>query len=93
MGKTTILTVRLPEEAKDKLAALARSTRRSANFLAAEAIVEYVSANAWQVEETRRAVAKAEAGGPFVRHEDAVSYLEALARGEEPPPPPTFRTR
>ena len=93
MGKTAILTVRLPEEAKDQLAALAQSTRRSANFLAAEAIVAYVAANAWQVEETRKAAAKADAGGPFVRHEDAVGYLEALSRGEDPAPPPTFRTR
>ena len=90
MGKTAILTVRLPEAAKDGLAALARSTRRSANFLAAEAIVEYVAANAWQVEETRKAAEKADAGGPFVRHEDAVRYIDALARGEDPAPPPTF---
>ena len=93
MGKTAILTVRLSQAAKDELAALARSTRRSANFVAAEAIAAYVAANSWQVEETRKAVEKADAGGPFVRHEDATGYLEALARGEEPAPPPTFRTR
>ena len=93
MSKTAILTVRLPQEAKDKLAALAESTRRSANYLAAEAISEYVATNAWQVEETRKAVEKADAGGPFVRHQDAMDHLDALARGEGPPPPPTFRTR
>ena len=92
MGKTAILTVRLAQDAKDKLAALAQSTRRSANFLAAEAIGEYLAANAWQVEETRKAAAKADAGGPFVRHEDAARYLEALAGGENPAPPPTFRS-
>ena len=52
------------EEAKDKLAALARSTRRSANFIAAEVITEYVAVNAWQVEETRKE-RKAEPGRPF----------------------------
>ena len=93
MGKSAVLSVRLSQEAKDKLAALARSTRRSANFIAAEAITEYVATNAWQVEETRKAALKADAGGPFVRHEDAVSYLDALARGENPAPPPTHRTR
>ena len=93
MGKSAVLSVRLSQEAKDKLAALARSTRRSANFIAAEAITEYVAVNAWQVEETRKAALKADAGGPFVRHEDAVSYLDALARGENPAPPPTYRTR
>jgi hypothetical protein len=55
VDRTAILTVRLPQEAKDKLATL---------------------------------------GGPFVRHEDAMDYLEALARGgEEPALPRTFRTR
>ena len=93
MGKTAILTVRLAQDAKDRLAALAQSTRRSTNFLAAEAIGEYLAANAWQIEETGKAVAKADAGGPFVRHEDAARYLEALARGEDPVPAPTFRTR
>ena len=93
MGKSAVMSVRLSQEAKDKLAALARSTRRSANFIAAEAITEYVAVNAWQVEETRKAALKADAGGPFVRHEDAVSYLDALARGENPAPPPTYRTR
>ena len=93
MGKSAVLSVRLSQEARDKLAALARSTRRSANFIAAEAITEYVAVNAWQVEETRKAALKADAGGPFVRHEDAVSYLDALARGENPAPPPTYRTR
>ena len=93
MGKSAVLSVRLSQEAKDKLAALARSTRRSANFIAAEAITEYVAVNAWQVEETRKAALKADAGGPFVRHEDAVSYLDALARGENPAPPPTYRSR
>ena len=93
MSKSATLSVRLAQDTKDRLTALARTTRRSANHLAAEAIGEYLAANAWQVEETRKAVAKADAGGPFVRHEDALGYLDALARGEEPPPPPTFRAR
>ena len=93
MSKSAILTVRLAQDAKDRLAALAQTTQRSAAVLAAEAISEYLAANAWQFEETGKALAKADAGGPFVRHEDAARYLEALARGEEPEPPPGFRTR
>ena len=38
MAETTTLTVRLTKEARDKLDALAESTRRSRAFLAAEAI-------------------------------------------------------
>jgi predicted transcriptional regulator len=93
MSETTTMTVRLSQELKDKLERLAESTKRSKSYLAAEAIAEYVDLNAWQVEEIRKAVEKADAGGPFVAGEDASSYLDALARGEKPEPPNTFRTR
>ena len=85
---------RAPEQSlKDKLERLAASTRRSKSYLAAEAITEYVDANAWQIEEIRKAVEKADAGGPFVSDEDATRYLDALARGENPGLPRTFRAR
>jgi plasmid stabilization system protein ParE len=35
--------------------------------------------NAWQVAAIAAAVAKADAGGPFVAHEDMEAYLDALA--------------
>ena len=90
MSDTTTMTVRLSAELKSKLERLAQSTRRSKSYLAAEAIAEYVDLNAWQIEETRKAVEKADRGGPFVRDEDAARYLDALARGEDPKPPRTF---
>ena len=93
MVDTTTMTVRLSTDLKGRLERLAKSTRRSKSYLAAEAIAEYVDANAWQVEAIRKAVEKADAGGPFVSDEDVTRYLEALARGEHPDPPKTFRTR
>jgi RHH-type rel operon transcriptional repressor/antitoxin RelB len=72
---------------------LAESTKRSRSYLAAQAIAEYVDGNAWQVEEIRNAIEKADAGGPFVSEEDATRYLDALAQGETPKPPRTFRAR
>ena len=93
MADSTTLTVRLSREIKDKLERLAASTRRSKSYLAAEAITDYVDANAWQIEEIGKAVRKADAGGPFVSDEDATRYLDALARGENPKPPRTFRAR
>jgi RHH-type transcriptional regulator, rel operon repressor / antitoxin RelB len=93
MAESTTLTVRLSTELKDKLDRLAESTRRSKSYLAAEAITEYVDANAWQIEEIRKAVQKADAGGPFVSDDDATRYLDALAGGENPKPPRTFRAR
>ena len=86
MPDTTTMTVRLSQELKVKLERLAASTKRSKSYLAAEAIAEYVDANAWQVE-------KADAGGPFVSNGDATRYLDALSRGENPDPPKTFRMR
>ena len=93
MADTTTMTLRLSSELKGKLERLAESTRRSKSYLAAEAIAEYVDANAWQIEEIRKAVEKADAGGPFVSDEEATRYLDALARGESPKPPRTFETR
>ncbi len=62
MVETTTITVRLASEVKDKLDKLARSTRRSRSFLAAEAIEDYLALNAWQVAEIEAAVAEADAG-------------------------------
>jgi predicted transcriptional regulator len=93
MSDTTTKTVRLSRELKGKLERLAESTKRSKSYLAAEAIAEYVDLNTWQVEEIRKAVEKADAGGPFVRDEDATRYLDALAAGHNPKPPKAFRTR
>jgi predicted transcriptional regulator len=83
----------LSRELKSKLDQLAESTRRSKSELAAEAITEYVDLNAWQIEEIHKAVQKADAGGPFVSDEDATHYLDALARGQTPKAPRTFRAR
>ena len=62
MSDTTTVTVRLTNEVREKLDGLARSTRRSRSFLAAEAIAEYVDLNAWQVAEIEKAIEEADAG-------------------------------
>ena len=49
--------------------------------------------NAWQVEKIRKAIAKADAGGPFVSDDEAARYLDALAQGENPRRPRSFRVR
>jgi predicted transcriptional regulator len=87
MSSTVTFSVRLPTTRKEQLEALAKSTGRSANHLANEAIASYVDANAWQVEEIRKAVAKADAGGPFVPHEQVAPWLESWGTDDELPPP------
>jgi predicted transcriptional regulator len=93
MADSTTLTVRLSRELERKLDRLAESTKRSKSDLAEAAITEYVDLNAWQIEEIRKAVEKADAGGPFVSDDDATGYLDALARGENPKLPRTIRAR
>lgn len=93
MAETLTIHVRLPKAAVEKLDALAESTKRSRSWLAAEAITDWVDTNAWQVEAMRKAVEQADAGGPWIEHEDMMRYLDALDRGEKPEPPPTFFKR
>ena len=62
MADTTTITVRLTNEVKEKLDELARGTRRSRSFLAAEAINDYVTLNGWQVAEIEAAIGEADAG-------------------------------
>lgn len=56
------MTVRLEDDIKNRLDVLAEATQRSKSFLAAEAIREYVELNEWQIQETRVALAEADAG-------------------------------
>ena len=58
---STTMTVRLEDVIKERLEGLAEATQRSKSFLAAEAIREYVELNEWQVQETRAALAEADA--------------------------------
>jgi predicted transcriptional regulator len=59
---STTMTVRLDADVKARLDALADATQRSKSFLAAEAIREFVEINEWQVRETQKALAEADAG-------------------------------
>lgn len=62
MAATSIVTVRLDEQLKRRLEALAQGTKRSKSFLASEAIAQYLEREAWQIEETQKALEEADAG-------------------------------
>jgi predicted transcriptional regulator len=62
MAANSIVTVRLNEQLKRRLEALAQGTKRTKSFLAAEAIAQYLEREAWQIEETQKALQEAEAG-------------------------------
>ena len=59
---STTMTVRLEDDVKDRLDALAEATQRSKSFLAAEAIRAYVENNEWQIGEIQAALNEADAG-------------------------------
>jgi predicted transcriptional regulator len=87
MSETTTMTVRLTKEVEAKLAGLAARTGCPKSRLAAAAISAYVDADAAESETLERAIAEADAGGPFYDHDEVMRYLEARARGERPPRP------
>ena len=59
---SSTLTLRVEDDLKDRLAALAETTQRSRSFLAAEAIRAYVESNEWQIAEIAAGLAEANAG-------------------------------
>ena len=59
---TTTMTVRLPEDVKQRLDRLAQATARSRSWLAADAIAEYVQTQEWQIAEIEAGVREADAG-------------------------------
>ena len=91
MTESTTLTLRLSRELRDGLEALARSTGRTGADLAAEAIAAYVEHNAWITEEIERAVREADAGGPFVPHEEVEAWVRSWGTANELPRPKARR--
>ncbi len=57
---TTTLTVRVDPDVAERLDRLARTTKRSRSFLAAEAIEEYLAVQEWQVEAIQAGMAEAD---------------------------------
>lgn len=87
MPKSTMMTVRLAPEVKEKLDTLARDTKRSSSSLAGEAIETYVNLNAWQVAHIKAALAEDEEGGPGVPHEEVARWIESWGADHELPRP------
>jgi len=74
MAESTTMTIRLDEELKSRLDALAEVMHRSKSFLAVEALRDYVELNEWQLSELKLAVNEADAGD-FANADDIRSVL------------------
>jgi RHH-type transcriptional regulator, rel operon repressor / antitoxin RelB len=78
---TTIITTRIDATLRAKLEALARSTKRSKSFLAAEAIAAYVELNEWQIGEITAGLEELDAGAALSEKQAEERYSRLLQLG------------
>jgi len=79
---TETLSIRLDSETKQRLTALARHSKRSKSFLAAEAIAAWVVQEEWQLGEIHAAIDELDAG-QGVGHEKVTAWLESWGTAKE----------
>jgi RHH-type transcriptional regulator, rel operon repressor / antitoxin RelB len=79
---TETLSIRLDRETKMRLDALAKHSRRSKSFLAAEAIAAYVQSEEWQLGELHAGIAELDAGNS-VSHEKVSKWLSSWGKSGE----------
>ncbi len=72
----TTLSLRIDGNTKKRLEALAKRSRRSKSFLAAEAIASYVEAESWQLDEIEAGLGDLE-GGRTIRHDAVAGWLRS----------------
>ena len=79
---TETLSVRLDSATKQRLTALARHSKRSKSFLAAEAIAAYVDREEWQLGEIHAATGELDAGHA-TGHEKVAAWLKSWGTAGE----------
>ena len=79
---STTLSVRIDIDTKKRLEALAKRSRRSKSFLAAEAIAAFVEAESWQLDEIQKGLSELDEGRG-VPHKDAANWLRSWGRQRE----------
>ena len=73
-----LMSLRLPENIKDKLERLAEATGRTKTFIAIEAIGEYLDTQEWQIQAIQEGIDCANKG-EFISHEDLKQKWESRA--------------
>ena len=79
---TETLSIRLDTNLKKRLDALAKHSKRSRSFLAADAIAQYVEAEEWQVGGVHTGLTDLEEGRE-VKHENVSKWLKSWGRSCE----------
>jgi predicted transcriptional regulator len=82
MTTSTTMTIRVTAETKERLEQLARITRRSRSFLAAEAVDRYLNTEQAIIEGIRRGQADVAAGN-LVSNDAAFAELTAAIAGRD----------
>ena len=78
---TTVITTRIDAALRAKLEALARSTKRSKSFLAAEAIAAYVELNEWQIGEITAGLEELDSSAALSEKQAEERYSRLLQPG------------
>jgi RHH-type rel operon transcriptional repressor/antitoxin RelB len=90
---STLITLRVKNELKEKLESLAEATQRSKSFLATESLERYIELESWQVAHIRKGIEQAEEG-LVVSGEEMDRWLSSWGAAKElPPPKPRKRPR
>lgn len=80
---TETLSIRIDAGTKQRLDALAKLSKRSKSFLAAEAIASYVEAEEWQLGEIRSGISELDAG-QGVSHDKVSKWLKSWGKTGKP---------
>jgi predicted transcriptional regulator len=79
---TETLSIRIDSEIRKRLELLAKQSKRSKSFLAAEAIAAYVESESWQLGEIKAAIEEID-GGMGIPHEQVSEWLSSWGRKNE----------
>jgi predicted transcriptional regulator len=83
---TETLSIRLDTDTKKRLDTLAKRTKRSKSFLAAEAVARYVEAEEWQLGEIEAGLADLD-DARTVGHKKVVRWLGSWGKSAVKKPP------
>jgi predicted transcriptional regulator len=79
---TETLSIRLDSATKQRLDALAKQSKRSKSFLAAEAIAAWVEQEEWQLGEMNAAIRELDSGHA-VSHDKVTAWLNSWGTAKE----------
>jgi RHH-type rel operon transcriptional repressor/antitoxin RelB len=86
MSTTETLSIRIDAKINKRLEALARRSKRSKSFLAAEAISAYVQAEEWQLREIGEGLSDLDQKRT-VSHDQVSKWLKSWGKSSETKPP------